>query len=180
MLFQKLGPLNRVVIGAFWLHAPSLVMNEINSLTHSCIHSLASLAIFAFSGSAVFIILATGAKLCMLASESTRAFAPFERCCGGDDCGDKEGMAIRPVGRRNVEAADRRLAKESLIRRSCADQPRVAALYVGRKQHQSQHPSTCRCQRTKRTNHGETGAARVREPVRKCEGMQGAVTHHSR
>jgi len=37
-------------------------MNEINSLTHSCMHSFASLAIFAFSGRAVFIIRATGAK----------------------------------------------------------------------------------------------------------------------
>jgi hypothetical protein len=43
-------------------------MKEMNSLTHSCIHSLASLAIFAFSGSAFFMIRATGAKLRMLAS----------------------------------------------------------------------------------------------------------------
>jgi hypothetical protein len=34
-------------------------MNEINSLTHSCMHSLASFAILAFSGSAVFMIRAT-------------------------------------------------------------------------------------------------------------------------
>lgn len=47
---------------------PSLVMKEMNSLTHSCIHSLASLAILALSGSAFFMILATGAKLRMLAS----------------------------------------------------------------------------------------------------------------
>jgi len=51
-------------------NSPSLVMNEINSLTHSCIHSLASLAIFALSGNAVFIILATGAKLRILASDA--------------------------------------------------------------------------------------------------------------
>ena len=43
-------------------------MKEMNSLTHSCIHSFASLAIFAFSGSAFFMIRATGAKLRMLAS----------------------------------------------------------------------------------------------------------------
>lgn len=48
--------------------SPSLVMKEMNSLTHSCMHSFASLAILAFSGSAVFIIRATGAKLRMLAS----------------------------------------------------------------------------------------------------------------
>ena len=47
---------------------PSLVMKEMNSLTHSCIHSLASFAILAFSGRAVFIILATGAKFLILAS----------------------------------------------------------------------------------------------------------------
>ncbi len=45
-------------------------MNEMNSDTHSCIHSLASFAIFAFSGRADFMIRATGAKLRMLASES--------------------------------------------------------------------------------------------------------------
>src|SRR5437764_10491758 len=49
---------------------PSLVMNEINSLTHSCMHSFASLAILAFSGNAVFMMRATGAKLRMLASEA--------------------------------------------------------------------------------------------------------------
>ena len=76
---------------------PSLVMNEMNSLTHSCIHSLASLAIFAFSGSAVFMIRATGAKFWMLASDSSRSFTPWERCCGrgGDDCGGERNMSIR-------------------------------------------------------------------------------------
>jgi hypothetical protein len=38
------------------------VINEINSLTHSCMHSLASLAILALSGKACFMIRATGAK----------------------------------------------------------------------------------------------------------------------
>ena len=47
---------------------PSEVMKLMNSLTHSCIHSFASLAIFAFSGRAFFMIRATGAKLRMLAS----------------------------------------------------------------------------------------------------------------
>ena len=50
-------------------HVPSLVIKEMNSLTHSCMHSLASFAILAFSGRAVFIIRATGAKLRILASE---------------------------------------------------------------------------------------------------------------
>lgn len=54
-------------------HVPSLVMNEMNSLTHSCIHSLASLAILALSGKAVFMIRATGAKLRMLASDIAQA-----------------------------------------------------------------------------------------------------------
>lgn len=54
-------------------HIPSLVMKEINSLTHSCMHSFASLAILAFSGKAVFMIRATGAKLRMLASEMLEA-----------------------------------------------------------------------------------------------------------
>src|SRR5688500_14295647 len=50
---------------------PSLVMKDMNSLTHSCMHSLASLAIFALSGRAFFMIRATGAKLRMLASTSS-------------------------------------------------------------------------------------------------------------
>lgn len=44
-------------------------MKLMNSLTHSCMHSLASLAILALSGKAVFMIRATGAKLRMLASD---------------------------------------------------------------------------------------------------------------
>ena len=47
-------------------------MNEMNSLTHSCMHSFASLAILALSGSAVFMIRATGAKLRMLASDAVK------------------------------------------------------------------------------------------------------------
>jgi hypothetical protein len=42
-----------------------------NSLTHSCIHSLASLAILAFSGRAVFIIRATGAAFLILVSRKS-------------------------------------------------------------------------------------------------------------
>ena len=47
------------------------MINEINSLTHSCMHSFASFAILALSGRAFFIIRATGAKLRMLASSSS-------------------------------------------------------------------------------------------------------------
>ncbi|KAH9815701.1 hypothetical protein Tdes44962_MAKER00949 [Teratosphaeria destructans] len=90
-------------------YVPSLVMKEMNSLTHSCMHSLASFAILAFSGKAVFMIRATGAKLWMLASLSqmARGLRRAERIEGweGDDCGDgEEGMAIR-----RVDGARRRL-----------------------------------------------------------------------
>ena len=54
-----------------WGNVPSLVINEMNSLTHSCIHSLASFAILALSGKAFFMMRATGAKLRMLASSSS-------------------------------------------------------------------------------------------------------------
>lgn len=69
-------------------HIPSLVMNEMNSLTHSCMHSLASFAILAFSGSAVFMMRATGAKLRMLASDVAAndeedAGAERATCCRG-------------------------------------------------------------------------------------------------
>ena len=64
---------------------PSLVMNDINSLTHSCMHSFASFAIFAFSGRAVFIILATGAKFLMLASEYSCFPALEARGASGED-----------------------------------------------------------------------------------------------
>lgn len=69
------------------LYAPSLVMKEINSLTHSCMHSFASLAILAFSGRAVFMIRATGAKLRMLASE-TRLCCLEPRGGGDIECGE--------------------------------------------------------------------------------------------
>jgi hypothetical protein len=53
-------------------------------------HSFASLAIFAFSGSADFMILATGAKLRMLASESRLLDEPFEgRCRGSEEEGEE-------------------------------------------------------------------------------------------
>lgn len=71
---------------------PSLVMNDMNSLTHSCMHSLASLAILALSGRAVFIIRATGAKLRMLASDSGRVC--LEPRGGEMDCGDLRDIAL--------------------------------------------------------------------------------------
>ena len=79
-------------------------MNEINSLTHSCMQSFASLAIFALSGNAIFMIRATGAKLRMLASETTSLLKPLGVVCGGegDDCGEGDDMALaagRPFSR---------------------------------------------------------------------------------
>ena len=66
---------------------PSEVINEMNSETHSCMHSFASFAIFAFSGNAVFMIRATGAKLRMLASETW--LCGREPRGGGDmECGE--------------------------------------------------------------------------------------------
>src|SRR5947208_6688061 len=78
-----------------WLqNKPSLVMNEMNSLTHSCIHSLASFAIFAFSGRAVFIIRATGAKLRMLASDTVICLGLCASIgeVANDDCGEEWDM----------------------------------------------------------------------------------------
>jgi hypothetical protein len=79
---------------------PSLVINEMNSLTHSCMHSLASFAILALSGSAPFIIRATGAKLRMLASEAT-SFLVFRGRSGCDRDGtrDAEDMTVRQSAR---------------------------------------------------------------------------------
>lgn len=67
-----------------------------NSLTHSCMHSFASLAILALSGRAVFMIRATGAKFRMLASdiaeggddEDEDARPPWWRRNDGEDCDD--------------------------------------------------------------------------------------------
>lgn len=72
-----------------WRDEPSLVIKLMNSLTHSCMHSLASFAILAFSGKAIFMILATGAKLRMLASDPLSDFLldlDVRRVCGsGED-----------------------------------------------------------------------------------------------
>lgn len=77
-------------------NVPSLVMKLMNSLTHSCMHSFASLAILALSGRAVFMIRATGAKFRMLASdiaeggddEDEDARPPWWRRNDGEDCDD--------------------------------------------------------------------------------------------
>lgn len=79
-------------------------MNEMNSLTHSCMHSFASLAIFALSGNAIFIIRATGAKLRMLASDRISLLVFLGVFCGGDvdDCGEGDDMTLaagRPFSR---------------------------------------------------------------------------------
>ena len=60
-------------------------MKEMNSLTHSCIHSFASLAILAFSGRAIFMMRATGAKLRMSASGATKAREGFLVVCDLED-----------------------------------------------------------------------------------------------
>jgi hypothetical protein len=99
------------IAASFNHYVPSLVIKDMNSETHSCMHSFASLAILAFSGRADFMIRATGAKFCMLASVCKCALSALlnalddERCAGGDedDCGEDEGIAIRashhPVAR---------------------------------------------------------------------------------
>lgn len=93
-------------------------MNEMNSLTHSCMHSFASFAILALSGSAVFMIRATGAKLRMLASYTSDALSALvaaaavvddssdeaRGACGDDDLGDEwpdmDGVELRrPLAR---------------------------------------------------------------------------------
>jgi hypothetical protein len=98
-------------------------MNEMNSLTHSCMHSFASFAILALSGSAIFMIRATGAKLRMLASEAELLFAaaPFGVDCGGEveDCGEEDD--ISQAARRTVSQAHKEpdwLAAASEVRDS--------------------------------------------------------------
>lgn len=119
-------------------NTPSLVMNEMNSDTHSCIHSLASFAIFAFSGRADFMIRATGAKFRMLASESRLllAGAMDGRQLGSDEeGGDEDDMA--PVTAR----------RPFLLNGSCRYRPgtdlvgqrRCEMWLDGRSDHQSQH-----------------------------------------
>lgn len=105
---------------------PSLVMNEMNSDTHSCMHSFASLAIFAFSGRAVFIILATGAKLRMLASEAAWFLPALEaddesRAEFGDWTGEEEAWDMLGAWHK-VQAFNRLRSKASdwSICRTCA------------------------------------------------------------
>lgn len=71
-------------------NVPSLVINEMNSLTHSCMHSLASFAILAFSGNAVFMIRATGAKFRISASASAAGAVRLEHPNGDDESGESE------------------------------------------------------------------------------------------
>jgi hypothetical protein len=97
-----------VIVGAHFGDSgdsPSLVMNEMNSLTHSCMHSFASFAILAFSGRAIFMMRATGAKLRMLASEAVALLTVvLGDVCGGDaeECGDEDDMALA-AGRRAAQ-----------------------------------------------------------------------------
>jgi hypothetical protein len=113
-------------------------MNEMNSDTHSCIHSLASFAIFAFSGRADFMIRATGAKLRMLASESRLllAGAVDGRWAGSEDeGGDEDDMA--PVAARRpflLNGSCRYRLRHDLV-----GQRRRETWLDGRSDHQSQH-----------------------------------------
>lgn len=113
------------------MNVPSLVMKEMNSLTHSCIHSLASLAILALSGSAPFIIRATGAKLRMLASEAT-SFLVFRGRSGCDRAGsrDAEDMTVRQSARcqkSKLQIWAGRSSSDSTVKMS----KRAIGLYMG-------------------------------------------------
>ena len=69
-------------------------MKEMYSLTHSCMHSFASFAIFALSGRACFKIRATGAKFRMLASNCAgvdRLSGPIACSCKDDNL---RGMVV--------------------------------------------------------------------------------------
>lgn len=88
------------------------MMKEMNSLTHSCMHSLASFAILAFSGRAIFMMRATGAKLRILASEAVPQAETFAWLCGGDveECGEGDDMTLaagRPFPRHVVDVIRR-------------------------------------------------------------------------
>ena len=100
-----------------------------NSLTHSCMHSFASLAILAFSGNAVFIIRATGAKLRILASDARLSFdalllvlcvpSPVSRT-GDSDCGEVDDMACGEQSKR-IDAPRSRPTVKGGPQGECAD-----------------------------------------------------------
>ena len=93
------------------------MMKEMNSLTHSCMHSFASFAILAFSGSAVFIIRATGAKFLMLASEDeVSCFPDLERGASGD--GDEESWDMIGLVTAVTPLKVKRLHKSSMTGQS--------------------------------------------------------------
>jgi hypothetical protein len=131
--------------------SPSLVMNEMNSLTHSCMHSFASFAILALSGSAIFMIRATGAKLRMLASDAAALLFVFLGVvCGGEveECGDEDDMALQgwvSQVRRDSDwlAAD---SKEPRFDRSDDSSARLED--VGIQDRGRSNPSTCRWERS--------------------------------
>lgn len=77
-------------------------MKEINSLTHSCMHSLASLAILAFSGSAFFMMRATGAKFRMLASYMSALSVFDEQARGAWGVLGGEWPVMEPFARATV------------------------------------------------------------------------------
>lgn len=172
-------------------YVPSLVMKEMNSLTHSCMHSLASLAIFAFSGSAVFMIRATGAKLCMLASLSQMVLGLFlERAEGWEveDCGEEEGIAIRPGGRARVRGC-RSQAGGGASDSTGVQTRRAVQRYMWPDERRwPRHPAVPRCQRAARRHwQPRTGCGTDREGqgrggwgerFGKCERRKARVRRH--
>lgn len=139
-------------------------MKEMNSLTHSCMHSLASFAILAFSGRAIFMMRATGAKLRMLASEAAALlFVPLGVVCGGEaeECGDEDDMAVA-AGLRvaQVRGGCEWLASDG--QSSGSTQRRLNARLEG-KEASSGDASTCRWERAARKSRG---LGRARESIR--------------
>src|ERR1700761_5537666 len=97
-------------------------MKDINSETHSCMHSFASFAIFAFSGKAIFMIRATGAKLRMLASDAALLLVFLDVDWGGEveDREDEDDMSLaarRPFLRHVESLSGSRQWQRTMIRR---------------------------------------------------------------
>jgi hypothetical protein len=114
-------------------------MNEMNSLTHSCMHSFASFAILALSGRAVFMMRATGAKLRILASDAAALLFVLleDACCGEvEDCGDEDDMAAgTPLLRDTATLSGWRLIQVAVIRRSDGSSARLENLSASRYAH---------------------------------------------
>lgn len=128
-------------------------MKEMNSLTHSCMHSLASLAILAFSGSAVFIIRATGAKLRMLASDAR--LLCLEPRCGEIDCGKSRDI-VRSHWLLNFDHRERRRGENAGADREHDNETSNRACQCLRSDGNSRLPSSCSVGSSRRVNSGST------------------------